>query len=1099
MTKYEELVEKLKEIFQLDRPELDFGIYRIFNQRAVEIGRYLDEDLKAAVEKAFSEGGNANKVKLEAELEEAIEKAQSLGVDPEVVPAVKEKRTRLEKYKVAGDDANEGTVYTHLLTFFARYYDKADFISKRRYKGDTYAIPYSGEEVVLHWANKDQYYIKSSEAFSNYTIRLEDGRAVHFRLVQADTAKSNNKDQNLERRFMLSEAETPYVAEGGDLVIPFEYAPVDKNTKQSDLNKAAVRALLEDAAIAKDWRGLAARMPTEKNPSRTLLEKHLTDYTARNSSDYFIHKDLKKFLSHELDFYIKNEVMNLDDVQNAATFKTLEKNLRMIQVLRAIALDLIDFMEQIEEFQKKLWLKKKFVVESNWCITLDRVPEELYPEIAANSAQWVEWKKLGLIVDVHDLKTQKDGELALGDQKIPEIGTVDYLKAFQYMLIDTAFYDTSFKYNLLAAIPDLDVQTDGLLINSDNFQSLNLLQTRFREQVGCIYIDPPYNTGGDGFFYKDAYQHSSWLSMISDRLQLALPLLDSKGVLFASIDANEQRHLQIALNNTFGSENRVEEIIWAQNTTKNQSPTYSTNHEYVEVYARDLNVAKKDYAMFREKKVGFTEIMQLVDELNPSFPKIKDVESALRKLFSDHKLKMKKLKTPPAQDPWKGIYNYNRAEYRTNNGSCIEEADAIKTKAQIWIWREVDVSMPQVKEDSQKSEFRDPNDPTFRFYQPLHPLTGKACPFPKRGWSWPYQPYGNQASSFTGLDADKRIAWGDDENKIPQRKSFLHEVETNVAKSVVNDFTDGEKELTLLFGKTRTFSGPKPTTLISRFCQQATSTSDIMMDFFCGSGTTGHAVINLNREDNGHRKYILVEMGDYFDSVLKPRIQKVIYSDSWKDGKPTNPVSGISQCFKYLRLESYEDTLNNLQLKRSETQQELLLNADRLPPDVKKDYLLKYMLDVESRASLLNTDDFKKPFDYWMEIAGDSAGATIPKKVDLVETFNYLLGLRVKSIDARLNKGYLLVDGEMPNGNKTLIIWRDCEQVDYETLNRICEQNDVSADPNEKEFDVIYVNGDHNIPHRTTRTEDEGGITRSLKIRQIEEEFLTRMFNVAGE
>jgi len=491
--------------------------------------------------------------------------------------------------------------------------------------------------------------------------------------------------------------------------------------------------------------------------------------------------------------------------------------------------------------------------------------------------------------------------------------------------------------------------------------------------------------------------------------------------------------------------------------------------------------------------------MQLVDELNPSFPKIKDVESALRKLFSDHKLKMKKLKTPPAQDPWKGIYNYNRAEYRTNNGSCIEEADAIKTKAQIWIWREVDVSMPQVKEDSQKSEFRDPNDPTFRFYQPLHPLTGKACPFPKRGWSWPYQPYGNQASSFTGLDADKRIAWGDDENKIPQRKSFLHEVETNVAKSVVNDFTDGEKELTLLFGKTRTFSGPKPTTLISRFCQQATSTSDIMMDFFCGSGTTGHAVINLNREDNGHRKYILVEMGDYFDSVLKPRIQKVIYSDSWKDGKPTNPVSGISQCFKYLRLESYEDTLNNLQLKRSETQQELLLNADRLPPDVKKDYLLKYMLDVESRASLLNTDDFKKPFDYWMEIAGDSAGATIPKKVDLVETFNYLLGLRVKSIDARLNKGYLLVDGEMPNGNKTLIIWRDCEQVDYETLNRICEQNDVSADPNEKEFDVIYVNGDHNIPHRTTRTEDEGGITRSLKIRQIEEEFLTRMFNVAGE
>ena len=240
MAKYEELVKKLKEIFQMDRPELDFGIYRIFNQRAAEITRYLDEDLKAAVEKAFAEGGGAGKASMEVELAEAIEKAESLGVAPDAVPAVLEIREKLKQYQVAGDDANEGVVYTHMLTFFGRYYDKADFISKRRYKGDTYAIPYSGEEVVLHWANKDQYYIKSSEAFSNYTIKLADEKKVHFRLVQADTAKNNNKAQNLERRFMLSEEHTPYIAEGGDLVIPFEYVPVDKKTKQADLNKATV-------------------------------------------------------------------------------------------------------------------------------------------------------------------------------------------------------------------------------------------------------------------------------------------------------------------------------------------------------------------------------------------------------------------------------------------------------------------------------------------------------------------------------------------------------------------------------------------------------------------------------------------------------------------------------------------------------------------------------------------------------------------------------------------------------------------------------------------------------------------------------------------
>ena len=139
--------------------------------------------------------------------------------------------------------------------------------------------------------------------------------------------------------------------------------------------------------------------PTDKKKDRTVLEKHLTQYTARNTFDYFIHKDLGGFLRRELDFYIKNEVMHLDDIEHESVPK-VEQYLSQIKVIRSIAHKIIQFLEQLEDFQKKLWLKKKFVIETNYCITLDRVPEELYPEIAANDAQREEWVRLFAIDEI---------------------------------------------------------------------------------------------------------------------------------------------------------------------------------------------------------------------------------------------------------------------------------------------------------------------------------------------------------------------------------------------------------------------------------------------------------------------------------------------------------------------------------------------------------------------------------------------------------------------------------------------------------------------------------------------------------------------------
>jgi adenine-specific DNA-methyltransferase len=216
-----------------------------------------------------------------------------------------------------------------------------------------------------------------------------------------------------------------------------------------------------------------------------------------------------------------------------------------------------------------------------------------------------------------------------------------------------------------------------------------------------------------------------------------------------------------------------------------------------------------------------------------------------------------------------------------------------------------------------------------------------------------------------------------------------------------------------------------------------------------------------------------------------------VYSAEWKNGKPTAPETGISHCFKVLKLESYEDTLNNLQLRRTSAQGDLL-NA--LPQQAKDDYLLNYLLDVEGRGSLLSVNDFKKPFDYTLNVAVDSAGAFEPRKIDLVETFNYLIGLRVKHIDAQPQRGFVTVTGTLPTNETCLVLWRDCDVLDYEGISKLCDK--LAINPADNEFDVVYINGDHNIPTVLTQTAEEGGATRVLKLRQIEPEFLERMFSV---
>ncbi|HUU40615.1 MAG TPA: hypothetical protein VMW42_06735, partial [Desulfatiglandales bacterium] len=374
---YEKLRRLLAELFQFDQADLDFGIYRIMNQKRDEITNFLDSDLLPQVQEAFKEYGSSDRASIQAELDKAIQQAQSLGIEPDLSPKVKELREKLSQTIDATKLENE--VFSDLYDFLRRYYHEGDFISLRRYKEGVYAIPYEGEEVKLHWANHDQYYIKTSEYFRDYTFKLSSGKRVHFKLVDADTEKDNQKAQSdKERRFILCD-ENPMAEENGELHIKFLYQPDPNKRKQSELNDRSVRTIMSavyssvsrrnDSGFSQWQRELSELAPTPSNPRRTILEKHINEYTARNTFDYFIHKDLGEFLRRELDFYIKNEVMHLDDVENESAPK-VEQYLSKIKVIRKIAHKIIDFLAQIEDFQKKLWLKKKFVVETNYCVTL---------------------------------------------------------------------------------------------------------------------------------------------------------------------------------------------------------------------------------------------------------------------------------------------------------------------------------------------------------------------------------------------------------------------------------------------------------------------------------------------------------------------------------------------------------------------------------------------------------------------------------------------------------------------------------------------------------------------------------------------------------
>ncbi len=581
-----------------------------------------------------------------------------------------------------------------------------------------------------------------------------------------------------------------------------------------------------------------------------------------------------------------------------------------------------------------------------------------------------------------------------GDPVNPRVA---FLKAHPTLPLDTRHFPPEFVDRLLASYDNLDEMTDGLLIHSENWQALNLLQEKYRERVKCVYIDPPYNTGSDEFIYRDGYQHASWISMLDNRTRAVRPLMGTDAAIFTSIDDREQTHLRKLYERVFGDENFVANIIWQKKySPQNDARWLSDNHDFVLCFARH----KESW------KPGL-------------LPRTEEQDARYQNLDND------------PRGPWKP--------------SGLD----VKTYAAEYDYEIVTPSGRVVR--------------------------------PPKGRCWVIS-----KERFQELVADNRIWFGPNGDNVPAIKRFLSEVKQGVTPLTlwtyqeVGHNQEGAQELKAMMRAGDVyFTSPKPTRLLKRILTIGSDRQSIVLDYFAGSGTTGHAVINLNREDASinsaqaaRRRFILVEMADYFDTVLLPRLKKVTFSPEWKDGQPKRAATQEEfergpRIIKVIRLESYEDALNNLSFDAEGAQMALQF----------EDYLLQYMLKWETRHSetLLNVEQLSKPFDYCLHLHRD--GETRAQKVDLPETFNYLIGLDVETRrvyagnasvpdahggrDGRAPR-YVVYRGVTREGQRAVVIWRETEGWTEENYKR--DRDFVAEHKLTEGADLVYVNGDSFIP-----------------------------------
>lgn len=970
-------VELMTELFQLDEAEaLDFGLYRVIRRHNKEVKKFFGDvlvgdqtktlqggQLSALLETAFSAAGQEEQA---ADKFRILDLAKQLGIKPgdtheqreaklaqaESIPAAK---ALVAEYRSRVESqAGQQTVQLDRSEVLNRLYQ---FFSRHYQDGDFI--------VERRYGKGGARYVKSTGEDTEFHWATEDMYYIKSGDIFTDFPV---RLANGQRILFTVEPESLQATRAALKPNDKAHYELDETAKDGEVIKVRLKYLKgaqsekqKDeivAAVQKAGAGGAAEVAAD-------IRRWLNRFMARNQSDFFIHKRLKEALTEDLDIFIKTEVLDVDQLLVGATQQTdlPKRAMKVARIVRDVGGHIIDFLAALEDFQKALWEKKKLVFETRYVITLDRL-ERYCPEWLAKNIDTIvkkqrqEWKELGLgdYAKTSACVRKIEGDLATAT-------TEQYLP----LPVDTSNFDDVFKWSMLEAVTEvasLNDALDGIAIHSDNWQALNTLQEIYRDRVQSLYADPPYNTDAGPISYKNGYRKASWAAFIQDRLSLVRNYLTDDGIACITIDDFQKNELLEILSKELGADNLLGTVVIKNSPSGRPSVKgFRVSHEYA-VFS---GVTPQSNIGMLERSAAQSAHFGNTDDVGP---------------FA-----------------WEN--------FRKRGGATTHRSARPKQFYPIYVEGD-NFRIPKLEWQKDQKSWKVLEEPKVGELT-LFPVNDDGT---ERVWSWGHV---SALQNMKDLEV-RRSAEGVVSifRKVrPQSEGSLPS--TVWIKPEHSAVEYGSVLLKGMFNK-REFSFPKSVHAVADCLSVAGAHENaIVLDIFAGSGTTPHAVINLNQDDDGERKFVVFEANDYIYTFTIPRIVKAATASVWVGGQAKD-VDGPGLFIKVQALEQYDDTLESLDAEISSG------NSDELPfQDLA--FALRYRLDANTRALYCAVDRFSTPFGYQLKKAV-GGGEAQSYDVDLVESIPYLLGMDVSRL-YREDQGVVLL-GYNRRKQSVAVFFRDC-------------------------------------------------------------------------
>jgi len=743
----------------------------------------------------------------------------------------------LEQYSSFRDE-----LFDKLYSFFNRYFTESGsiYFNSTPFHNNIYEKVYTDEkDVILFWKTQMLYYVKTDRIFRSLPVEFDEFK-FYFNASKIESKKAN------EKRSLVFELNK--VSEERIIIFGVQYSERGAKTKQDEILRAIKR---KGVVINKEQ-----------------LERAFKIFEKQSEVDFFINKNAKAFLQEQFKLWSYQYFW-----EGAKEWSADRVN--QLQILKDIAFKIIDFISQFEDELVKIWNKPKFVKNSNYVITLDRIiDKKIIEKIKKHKnypQQIQEWNKLGI------------------DKENPNAP------------IDTKYFK-DLELEVINQFDDLDNSLDGWLIKSENYQALNTILPKFKEKVQTIYIDPPFNLdSSDQFLYRTNYKDANWATLLENRLKIAKEWLNKKGSIFVRCDYNGNWIIRPILDSIFGADNFRNEIIINKSIRiKTEGNKFPTWHDSFYFYTKNENNSFFQHITEKRRK----EEWRSIDTEGETW---EVVSENLLSLFSKENIK----------EDGKGNYI---------------------TRARIVLGKEI---------------------------------------VPRNGRRFPSQ------KVIKDLEEQGRIRLSGDKNPQMLKPNDIY-------------LTDNWSNV-YGYASTWGFSTENSEIPVQRTIEATSEKDNLVLDFFLGSGTTTAVAHKLGR------KWLGVEMGEHFYTVVLPRMKKVLSYDKSgiskeKDVKEYYNEKQAGGFFKYYELEQYEEALANCKYEGND-----LFNSPSKTPYqeyvfMKDDKMLK-VLEIDYEKEKVKVDLTK-----------------LYPNIDIAETLSNLIGKWIKKIS---NEEIELEDGTKIN-NKDL-------------------------------------------------------------------------------